>query len=135
MIKFFIFSLVCLSLHADNFENRYDESEIKEDIQTAWSWIKENTQEGYEKAKMSYESFKTDENGTDLSEQELLKKLSDKAEAGSAISQYYLGLFYLHAKDTYQDRDKAIEWLKKSMGNGCQSANEYLENNKELFEE
>jgi TPR repeat protein len=129
--------VILLPLQAND---RYNESEIKEDISSAWSWIKEKSKQGYEitknniqkdsKAlKKAYKEFMHDESGEPLSDQELINKLNVLAEKGSAKAQYYLGLSYLYAKDVYKDRDKAIMWLKRSVANGCKEASEFLKNN------
>lgn len=42
----------------------------------------------------------------------------EKAERGSAHSQYNLGLMYLNGQVVIQDIEKAVYWLKKSSDNG-----------------
>lgn len=121
--------LICLNVQADE---RYNEEEIKQDFSRALSWVQEKSVVGYEKVKESLDDFKTDEDGSLLTTPQLMEKLQVKAEEGSAIAQYYLGLVYLHAKDAYYDRDKAISWLQLSTKNGCQQAADFLEKNKEL---
>lgn len=117
-----MFIFLYFNIYADS---RYDEAEIKEDLNSAWSWVKERAT----KVKDSIEDFGTDENGELLSNKELIEKFEVKAEEGNALAQYYLGLTYLYAKDAYHDRDKAYLWLKKSMKNGSQSAKDILEEN------
>jgi TPR repeat protein len=119
-----IIAIATLPLQAT--DERYDKDEIKEDMGKAWGWISSKAKEGYESLKESYEEFITDEEGNRLSDKEIIEKLTTLAQEGSAKAQYYLGLAYLKAKDAYHDRDKAIEWLKKSAKQGYQEAIDLL---------
>ena len=110
--------IVAFILILNASDERYNKEEIKEDISKAFSWIQAKTKAGVDYAKDSYDEFQTDNNGKKLTKKQQLNKLNKLAKEGSAKAQYYLGLAYLHAKDSYKNRDKIYDSFEKSAKNG-----------------
>lgn len=58
--------------------------------------------------------------------EEMFNEHLENAEAGEADAQYEVGIMYLKGQGVSQDRDKAIQWLKKASDAGNQQATSKL---------
>jgi len=58
--------------------------------------------------------------------EELFKEHLANAKAGAPEAQYEVGIMYLKGQGVEQDRDKAVQWLKKSSEGGYQLATSKL---------
>lgn len=87
---------------------------VKQDMQQAEDWITSAAQQGHETAGFKLLYWDVEKNGLKSSNQAKFDELNQKAKAGNAQAQYFVGKMYAHGVGVKKDTETAIGWLNKA---------------------